>query len=279
MSNLRAKQKEIIQTLKVKKTIDPQKEIRLSIDFMKEYLLAHPFLESLVLGISGGQDSTLAGKLAQLAIDELRQDHPNKNYQFIAVALPYGKQNDQEDVEAAMEYIQPDTRLDINIKEATDASVKELEAAGLIMTDYNKGNIKARQRMVSQFAIAGAKKGAVIGTDHAAESVTGFFTKFGDGAADLMPLWRLTKGQGRELLKALNCPSNLYLKIPTADLEENRPLLSDEEALGVSYQDIDAYLMGEDLDEEVAQKIEDWYKKSEHKRHMPITVFDSFWKR
>ena len=82
--------------------------------------------------------------------------------------------------------------------------------------------------MISQYAIAGACSGAVIGTDHAAENITGFFTKFGDGGADLLPLFRLNKRQGKQLLMALNAPAALYTKIPTADLEDDKPLVADE---------------------------------------------------
>ncbi|MGZ7253967.1 NAD(+) synthase, partial [Streptococcus pyogenes] len=81
--------------------------------------------------------------------------------------------------------------------------VAQLEKAGVPISDFNKGNIKARQRMVTQYAIAGHYAGAVIVTDHAAENLTGFFTKFGDGGADLLPLFRLNKRQGKQLLAEL----------------------------------------------------------------------------
>jgi len=109
-------QEEIIQELGVKPTIDPQGEIRTSIDFMKAYLKKYPFLKTFVLGISGGQDSTLAGRLAQLAMEEMREETQDDRYQFIAVRLPYGEQVDEEDAKAAVEFIQPDVRLRVNIK-------------------------------------------------------------------------------------------------------------------------------------------------------------------
>ena len=110
--------------------------------------------------------------------------------------------------------------------------------------------------MVAQYAIAGQTGCAVIGTDHAAESVTGFYTKFGDGAADITPLWRLNKRQGRAMLQVLGAPEHLYLKVPTADLEEDRPSLPDEVALGVTYEEIDDYLEGKDINEKAAETIE-----------------------
>ncbi|WP_281164121.1 ammonia-dependent NAD(+) synthetase [Liquorilactobacillus sicerae] len=275
---MRKLQAEIIKELHVKSEIDPAKEIRRSIDFLKAYLKKHSFLKSLVLGISGGQDSTLAGKLSQLAINEIRQETGDQEYQFVAVRLPYGNQADEQDALDAIEFMQADRTVRVNIKPATDATVASLESNGLVISDFNKGNIKARQRMIAQYGIAGAFQGAVVGTDHAAEAVTGFFTKFGDGGADITPLWRLDKQQGKALLKVLNAPEHLYLKTPTADLEENRPALADEVALGVTYQDIDNYLEGKDVSTSSAEKIETWYLKTQHKRHLPINVYDDFWK-
>lgn len=271
-------QKQIIETLKVKSSIDPAEEIRISIDFMKAYLLKYPFLKSLVLGISGGQDSTLAGYLAQQAVKELREETGNTDYQFIAVRLPYGNQADESDALDAIKFMQADQVARVDIKGATDEMVKSLIANDLDVSDFNKGNVKARQRMIAQYGIAGAKAGAVVGTDHAAEAITGFYTKYGDGGADITPLWRLNKRQGRSMLTLLEAPEHLYLKVPTADLEEDRPALPDEVALGVTYDNIDDYLEGKTVSEEVSNKIENWYLKTEHKRHLPITVYDSFWK-
>ena len=271
-------QEEIIAYEGVKPLIDPQEEIRKSIDFLKSYMLKHPFLKTYVLGISGGQDSTLAGRLAQLAMEELRAETGDADYQFIAVRLPYGIQADEADAQRALDFIQPDIRLTVNIKPAVEGQVAELEKAGVLMTDFNKGNIKARQRMITQYAIAAQHAGAVIGTDHAAENITGFFTKFGDGAADILPLFRLNKRQGKQLLVVLGADPALYEKVPTADLEENRPGLADEVALGVTYTEIDDYLEGKSIPAQAQETIESWWYKGQHKRHLPITIFDDFWK-
>ena len=271
-------QEKIIQEMGVKPTIDPKEEIRVSIDFMKEYLYKHPFLKTFVLGISGGQDSTLLGKLAQMAMEEMREETNDDAYQFIGMRLPYGVQFDEEDVDMAFDWIAPDKVLEVNIKPAVDALVDQFEQEEFSISDFNKGNIKARQRMIAQFAVAGDAKGVVLGSDHAAESITGFYTKFGDGAADIMPLFRLNKRQGVALLKELGSPAPLYEKIPTADLQDGKPGLSDEDELGVSYQDIDDYLEGKEVSEEAKAKIEKHYHNSRHKRHLPINVFDEFWK-
>ncbi len=276
---MRALQKEIIAYEHVQPKIDPQAEIRRSIDFLKGYLKANPFLKTYVLGISGGQDSTLTGKLCEMAMTEMRRETGDNDYQFIAVRLPYGVQADASDAAEAVDFQKPDQDLIVNIKGPVDAAVKAVEAAGQKITDFNKGNIKARQRMVVQYAIAGANQGAVVGTDHAAENFAGFYTKYGDGASDLTPLFRLDKRQGKMLLKELGCPQHLYEKAPTADLEEEKPDLPDEVALGVSYKDIDDYLEGKTVSEKAAQQIEKLWRRSEHKRHLPVTVFDDFYKK
>ena len=160
-------QETIIQELGVKPVIDAQKEIRRSIDFLKRFLKKHPFLKTFVLGISGGQDSTLAGRLAQLAMEEMRAETGDENYKFIAVRLPYGVQADETDAQKALAFIQPDISLVVNIKESADSMTAAVEATGSPVSDFNKGNIKARCRMIAQYALAGVHSGAVIGTDHA----------------------------------------------------------------------------------------------------------------
>lgn len=274
-----ALQQDIIAALGVKPTIDAQAEIRTSVEFLKSYLKTYPFLKSLVLGISGGQDSTLTGKLCQIAINELRAETGDSSYQFIAVRLPHGVQADEQDCQDAIGFIQPDRVLTVNIKAAVQASEQALRDAGMTLSDFIRGNDKARERMKTQYNIAGMTSGVVVGTDHAAEAVTGFFTKYGDGGTDINPIFRLHKGQGKQLLKALGCPEHLYLKHPTADLEDDRPGLQDEVALGVTYEMIDRYLEGQTIDPAAAKTIENWYLKTEHKRRPPITVFDDFWKR
>lgn len=273
---MRPLQKQIIAVEKVRPTIDPKTEIRRSIDFLKAYL-QKTGLKSYVLGISGGQDSTLAGKLTQMAVEELRVE-TEQPYQFIAVRLPYGTQADEQDAMAAIEFINADRIMRVDVKPSVDAMTEALEANGLTISDFNKGNIKARARMIAQYGIAGQVQGAVVGTDHAAENITGFYTKFGDGAADVTPLYRLDKRQGKALLQALQAPEHLYLKTPTADLEEDKPALPDEVALGLTYTQIDDYLEGKTIDADAAEKLEQIFLKTQHKRHLPITVFDDFWK-
>ncbi|MDN4494936.1 ammonia-dependent NAD(+) synthetase [Ureibacillus aquaedulcis] len=271
-------QKQIIEELKVMPEIDAQEEVRKSVDFLKEYAKKHSFLSSFVIGVSGGQDSTLTGKLIQIAVDELNQEAEEAKYSTIAVRLPYGVQADEEDCQDALDFIQPTKVFEVNIKASVDASVASLEEAGISLSDFAKGNEKARERMKVQYSIAAMNNGVVVGTDHGAEAITGFYTKYGDGGVDLTPIFRLNKRQGKQILAYLGCPEHLYLKTPTADLEEDRPALPDETALGVTYDVIDDYLEGKEVPEAARKIIEGHYLKSQHKRHLPITIFDDFWK-
>lgn len=269
---------EILKEMKVNPEINPSAEVRQRVDFLKEYLTKYSFIKTLVLGISGGQDSTLAGKICQMALTEMREETQSPEYQFIAVRLAYGTQADEQDALDAIEFIQADKTIRHNIQPATDAVVDSLKEEDVQLSDFNVGNIKARQRMITQYAIAGAYSGLVVGTDQAAESVTGFYTKYGDGGTDINPLTGLNKRQGKALLIALDCPKHLYTKVPTADLESDRPALPDEAALGVSYEAIDDYLEGKEVSEEDALAIENWYLKTRHKRNMPVNPYDNFWK-
>ncbi len=257
-------QAHIIAALGVKPVIDPQAEISRRVGFLADYLRTTG-ARGFVLGISGGQDSTLAGKLAQLACDEV------EGATFYAVRLPYGVQADEADAQVALEFIAPDQSVTINILDATRAL--ESATAGALgqpaLGDFNRGNAKARLRMTAQYALAGEVGALVVGSDHAAENITAFFTKWGDGAADILPLEGLNKRQGAALLRHLGAPESTWRKVPTADLEDDKPLVSDEEALGISYQDIDDYLEGKEIPSPARQRLEQLWRAGAHKRRMP----------
>ncbi len=262
----------IVDEMKVKPVIDSAETIKEIKHFIEQYVQSHPFVRTLALGISGGQDSTLTGKLLQLVAEEMRANS-GRDIQFVAVKLPYGVQKDADEVEDALNFIAPDRIITVNIKPAVDQSVETLKQAGINLTDFQKGNEKARERMKAQYAIAANLSGIVVGTDHSAENITGFFTKHGDGAADIAPLFGLNKRQGRQLLAYLNAPAHLYEKQPTADLEDDKPQLPDEEALGVTYHAIDDYLEGKTVRPEEAAIIEQHYIKNAHKRELAYTRY------
>jgi NAD+ synthase len=274
------KQSDIIAEMQVQPEIDVDYEIRRRVDFIKRQLELSGH-QTLVLGISGGVDSCTCGRLAQLAVEELNQNR--SGYRFVAVRLPYATQADEADAQMALEFIQPSFGLAVNVQPGSDvihASVIEaLESAGLgnidgETQDFAKGNVKARVRMVTQYEIAGLLGGLVLGTDHSAENVTGFYTKYGDGACDLVPLFGLNKRQVRQLAKRLGAPEKIITKTPTADLETLSPSKADEDALGLTYDQIDDFLEGKQIDPEAEQRLIHIYLTTAHKRESIATVYD-----
>jgi len=272
---MRELQGRIIDELNVRATIDAGAEVEKRIDFLVDYLKTTG-ASGFVLGISGGQDSSLAGRLSQLAVERLAEQ--GVDAEFIAVRLPYSVQHDEDDAQLALSFIKPQRTVTFNVQRGVDGIEDEYkDALGEEMTDFTKGNTKARARMVAQYAIAGDRRLLVVGTDHAAEAVTGFFTKYGDGGTDVLPLSGLTKRQGRALLQHLDAPERLYTKAPTADLLDDNPGQTDEDNLGISYADIDDFLEGKDVSDDVASALEARYLATEHKRRVPVSMFDEWW--
>lgn len=265
-------QRQIARELGVTEQFDAEQEIERRVTFLADYL-RRTGLKTYVLGISGGVDSLTAGCLAQRAVERTRQS--GGDARFIAVRLPYHVQADEEDAEAAVQTIEPDAAYVIDIKPATDGLYRALMAAEIGFRDMHHedvavGNIKARQRMVAQYAIAAAYDGLVIGTDHAAEALMGFFTKYGDGAADVVPLTGLNKRRVRALAARLGAPERLVYKVPTADLEALKPLRPDEDAFGVTYEEIDDFLECKPVSERAFDIILRTYRATAHKRALPV---------
>jgi NAD+ synthase len=272
---MQAVQLEIAKELKVQAPFASQGELEAEVarrvQFIKD-CLHNARMKVLVLGISGGVDSLTAGLMAQRAVRELRESTGDNAYQFIAVRLPYHVQHDEHEATASVDFINPDERHTVDIAPAVKAlveQVKAFEGQSDAAVDFVKGNVKARTRMVAQYTIAGVRGGLVIGTDHAAEAVMGFFTKFGDGACDLAPLSGLVKNQVRAIARNFGAPENLVEKIPTADLEDLVPGKPDEASHGVTYAEIDAFLHGQPLRQEAFDIIVNTYRKTQHKRDLP----------
>ncbi len=256
---------------------DVKKAIRDRIDYLKNYVRKSG-MKGIVLGISGGVDSTTAGSLSQIAMKELRDE--GYDAQFIAVRLPYKVQLDEEDAQEAIKFINADQIVDVNIGNGTDGIFDSVlsglynstmnEEKELATNDFVKGNVKARMRMIAQYAIAGKFGCLVLGTDHNAEFTAGFYTKHGDGACDLTVLNGLNKRQVRACAKELGAPEWLWSKVATADLEEDNPQVSDEIALGFKYDDMDDFLEGKEIEIEAEKRIIQQYKITTHKREMPV---------
>jgi NAD+ synthase len=262
--------------------IDVDFEIQRRVAFIQKKMKVSG-CKSIVLGISGGVDSTTCGRLAQLAVNGLNDESNSSTYQFVAVRLPYGEQHDEHEAQMALSFIKPSHNVSVNIKDGVDgihaSTLFALRDTGLTpendaKIDFVKGNVKARARMIAQYEIAGFVGGLVLGTDHSAENITGFYTKFGDGACDLAPLFGLNKRQVRLIASKLGAPDVLVKKVPTADLEELAPQKADEDALLVSYDQIDDFLEGKTVDSEVSERLISIYKMTQHKRQPIPTIYD-----
>lgn len=272
---------QVIEEMRVLPEIDVEFEVTRRVNFIKRQLVSSG-LNTLVLGISGGIDSCTLGRLAQLAVDELNKEH-HQAYQFVAVRLPYNVQADEEDAQMSIDFIQPSHSLAVNVQPGADAiheaTTQALSGSGLLppeesKQDFVKGNVKARTRMVIQYEIAGMMDGLVLGTDHSAENITGFYTKYGDGACDLVPLFGLSKRQVRQVASHLGAPQQIISKAPTADLESLDPQKADEAALGLTYDQIDDFLEGKNVHAEVEEKLLYIYQRTQHKRVPIPTIYD-----
>lgn len=273
---------QILKEMCVLANIDIASEIQTRINFIKKQLQqAH--CHTLVLGISGGVDSSTTGRLCQLAVEQLNESTQSEQYQFIAVRLPYAVQKDEDEAQLALQFIKPSHSVTVNVQAGADgihaSTLSGLQESGVALADnasldFIKGNVKARMRMIAQYEIAGLTGGLVVGTDHSAENITGFYTKHGDGACDLAPLFGLNKRQVRALAKHLGAPAILVEKAPTADLEEDKPQLEDEIALGMTYDQIDDFLEGKAVPQEIEDKLIAIYQRTQHKRQPIPTIYD-----
>ncbi len=276
----------VIEEMRVLPKIDVSFEVERRVNFIKSQLTKSG-MKVLVLGISGGVDSCTLGKLAQVAVNQLNQGHTNqehtKQYQFIAVRLPYNVQADEIDAQASIDFIQPSHSLTVNVQPGVDAidlqTRTAMQGTNLLpksesKQDFVKGNVKARTRMVTQYQVAGLLNGLVLGTDHSAENITGFYTKYGDGACDLAPLFGLNKRQVRQIAEFLGAPQHIVHKAPTADLETLAPQKSDEQSLGMSYEQIDDFLEGKLVADDIIEKLVAIFEKTQHKRIPIPTIYD-----
>ncbi|AJI55968.1 NH(3)-dependent NAD(+) synthetase [Francisella philomiragia] len=230
------------------------------IEWLKKICINYP-AEGFVIGISGGIDSAVAASLA------VKTGLPTT-----ALILP-SKNNQDQDMKDGLELIK---NLDIEhhivpIQPAYDTFIESTLNFTNSQNDRQhviKGNAQARLRMMYLYAYAQQNNRIVIGTDNACEWYMGYFTKFGDGAADILPLVNLKKSQVFEMGEYLKVPQNIIDKAPSAGLWQGQ---TDEDEMGVTYQEIDNFLDGKEVSAKALERINFWHNRSHHKRSMAFT--------
>ena len=223
------------------------------VKFLQDYLRDN-HQDCYVLGISGGVDSSLVAALAKKAVGKDK---------LFAYAMPIDSLIDDEN-----DAVKLAKHLDINyeVVDLTDAYhnlVEKYEATGIKLDLSTKGNLKARMRMATLYAFAQNKHGLVLGTDNKDERYTGYFTKFGDGGVDLLPIAHLLKREVVEACLLLGIPEDLAKRVPSAGLYQGQ---TDEKEMGITYNDLDDYLLGKEINEEAKARIERLHRISAHKR-------------
>ena len=230
--------------------------------FLKNYL-ENNGMNTYVLGVSGGVDSSLCAALARNAVGK-------DKLHCLIVPIDSAK----EDIEDALTLVKDlDLKYDIiDASETFHTYLKDFEKCGMSFDRSTLGNLKARMRMSILYAVAQNERGLVIGTDNADERCVGYFTKYGDGACDILPIAHLVKAEVVEASKILGIRTSLAERVPTAGLYEGQ---TDEKEMGVSYKDLDAYVLGKEVNETAKKRIQYLEKISEHKRK-PIPMPEEF---
>ena len=230
--------------------------------FLKNYL-DNNGMNCYVLGVSGGVDSSLCAALARNAVGR-------EKLRCLIIPIDSAK----EDVDDALTLVKDlDLKYDIiDASETFHSYVRDFQKNGIELDRSTLGNLKARMRMSILYAIAQKERGLVIGTDNADERCVGYFTKYGDGACDILPIAHLVKAEVVEASKILGIRTSLAERVPTAGLYEGQ---TDEKEMGVSYKDLDAYVLGKEVNETAKNRIQYLERISEHKRN-PIPMPEPF---
>lgn len=239
---------------------DPSKEEERIVIWLKDYLEKNG-LNGLVVGLSGGIDSAVVAALCKKA-------SPGN---VLGIIMPC--HSNPEDIKHAKLVAE---RFDIQTKtvpldDIYNAFLNLLDSEAVFndRKDLAAANLKPRLRMVTLFFNANRLNYVVAGTGNRSEATVGYFTKYGDGAVDILPIAHLVKTQVRMLAEHLGVPREIIDKPPSAGLWGGQ---TDEAEMGVTYEQLDRYILTGKADEEVKKRIEDMIKSSEHKRRMPPKV-------
>ena len=221
--------------------------------FVADYLV-ESHQKQYVLGLSGGVDSSLVAAICKNAVGKEK---------LTCIMMPID--SNPADLEDALDLAK---QLDLNYlvidgSKSFNKTVEEFKKQGIELDRATLANLKVRIRMTILYAYAQKVGGLVIGTDNKDERYTGYFTKYGDGGVDLLPIVHLLKREVVEACKIYGISDRLAERVPTAGLFEGQ---TDETEMGVKYEDLDNYLLGKEIDQKSKERIEHLHRISEHKR-------------
>jgi len=214
--------------------------------------------KGVVIGMSGGIDSSVLAVLCHQAFPQ----------STLGIFIPcYNSQTEVEHAQTVATQFSIPTRI-VRLDNVFDALLKELpeDKADPAINRKTRGNLKARLRMLTLYYFANQLNYMVVGSSNRSELSIGYFTKYGDGGVDIVPLGNLVKGQIRELACFLDIPQQIIDKPPSADLWEGQ---TDEDELGFSYEELDRYLITGEANDELKKKIETMIANNYHKRQPP----------
>ena len=214
--------------------------------------------KGVVLGLSGGVDSSVAAVLCQRAFPQ----------NMLGLIMPcYSNKKDIEHAQAVAEKFSIPAQT-VSLDATYDTLLKALpnDKADPDVSRLAKANIKARLRMLTLYYFANRLKYMVVGSGNRSELAVGYFTKYGDGGVDILPSGNLLKGQVKELARFLGIPQPIVDKPPSAGLWEGQ---TDEEELGLGYGEIDLYLASGEASAVIKKQLETIISASQHKRQPP----------
>ncbi len=236
---------------------DYKEEASKRVEFIRT-VLKESKADGIIFGNSGGKDCALVGILAKMACDNV-----------LSVMMPcVSKRNYNEDMKDAIEVNEKFgiEYMTVDLTPARELFIDSVEKAAGELTSLSMANVNPRLRMTTLYAIAQTKNMLVAGTGNASERYMGYFTKWGDGGCDFNPISDLTVKEVYEFLAYLGAPEAIMTKAPSAALFEGQ---TDEQEMGITYKEIDDYLLNGIITEENRKLVEGAHLRTEHKRQLP----------